>query len=291
MSKVLPILFAFLWATGFFVAKYALQYTPGPYTLVALRFLLSFCVMTLLIIALKPPMPVTPKAYFDIVISGLMIHALLMGGVFTALSNGAAGSVTAVIIGIQPVLTTLLILRLRSWRILIMTLLGFIGLVLVVLDSTSQLNTNNDLAVYWPVVLGLFGLTLGTIYQKNHCAHMNVLTVTYLQLFPVMLVFWLLTWLFEPSEPIQWTPGFFAALFWLAVVLSIGTIVLMNFLYQRNSASMVANYFFLSPPMAMVIGLWVFDEPITLINCIGVVLIVISIYSTNKLHNALNDNG
>lgn len=79
---------------------------------------------------------------------------------------------------------------------------------------------------------------------------------------------------------VEWNSHLLFAIFWLVIVLSIGAVMLMNLLYQHNSASSAASYFYLSPAFALLISYFMFDEGLSVINIMGMALIVVSLYFT-----------
>ncbi len=89
--------------------------------------------------------------------------------------------------------------------------------------------------------------------------------------------------MFERGQTIIWNGALVFALLWLALVLSIGTIVLMGYLYRKHYAVKVANLFYLAPPFALLQGKLFFGEVITGVNMVGMALVVVSLYLTSKV--------
>ena len=219
-----------------------------------------------------------------------MIHVAYLGGVFSAIKLGMPAGMAAVIVGVQPLLTVLLVQRLSSAKLLFAAAIGFLGLVLVLFKA--QFATQNwsigDGSIYLPALIALFGITLGTLYQKKHCADVHVISSAFLQYIPTGLIFIALAIFFETSngQVIQWHPELIFALLWLVVVLSVGAVVLMNLLYQHNSASGAASYFYLSPPFTLLLSYFLFDETMSLFNMVGILFIVLSLYLTSRFQLA-----
>ena len=70
----------------------------------------------------------------------------------------------------------------------------------------------------------------------------------------------------------QWTGQFVFALFWLAIVLSIGAIGLLYLLIRRGAASKVASLFFLTPAVTAVMAFALFDESLHLLAIAGLLV-------------------
>ncbi len=289
LLRLLPFAFVLLWSTGFIAAKYGLPYT-NPYTFLAIRFSLVLVLLGVIMVLFKSPLPKDRATYFHLAVVGLTIQVLYLGGVFSAIKLGLPAGITAVIVGMQPILTVFVMYRFSSLRVIVVTLIGFIGLLLVVVEfggevGSGQVQPEIDWFYYLPALFALLGLTFGTLYQKKYCAHVPVLVNAFVQFIPTCIAFIILTFLFEsdPAVHIEWHPIFMMALAWLVIVLSVVSILLMNLLYQHNSASSAASYFYLSPPVALILSYFLFDETINGLNLLGIALVIISVFMSSKL--------
>lgn len=289
LIRSLPFVFALLWSTGFIGAKYGLPYIQ-PYSFLALRFIMTLALLGLVLLIMKPPFPRKAQTYWHLLLAGILIHVAYLGGVFSAIKLGMPAGVTAVIVGVQPLLTVLLIQRLSSLKLLFAAAVGFLGLILVLFraQAGAQDLPTADWSVYLPAIIALLGITLGTLYQKKHCADVHIISSAFLQYIPTGIIFVALAVFFETGsgQTIEWHAELIFALLWLVVVLSVGAVVLMNLLYQHNSASGAASYFYLSPPFALLLSYFLFDETMSLINIVGILLIVASLYLTSRFQLA-----
>lgn len=283
-----PILFPLLWSTGFIGAKYGLPYIQ-PFSFLALRFLLVLALFGSIILALRPAMPQSLGVLNAVFVSGLLIHGIYLGGVFVSVKLGMPAGIAAVIVGAQPVLTVLIGNRLFSIKLLLVALLGFLGLLLVVSAESSADEKPLVMLTYLPVILSLFAITYGTVYQKKHCSGVHIISQAFLQYIPTGILFVLAALIFESDSfaSIIWHIDLFFALFWLVIVLSIGAVLLMSVLYQNNSANVAASYFYLSPPCTLIIAYFLFDEQLTLLNLFGICLVVLSVYLTTVLNKKI----
>lgn len=96
-------LFVLVWSTGFIVAKYGMPYTD-PMTFLTLRFAGVLVVMVPLSLWWRPSWP-TLQSMAHIAVAGLLMHVGYLGGVWTAIKLGMPAGLTALIVGLQPVLT------------------------------------------------------------------------------------------------------------------------------------------------------------------------------------------
>ena len=136
----MPALFVLIWSTGFIVARYGMPYAP-PMKFLLVRYVLSMACFLLWIFFAKVKWPVNRTQMLHLAATGIFMHAGYLGGVWAAVKAGMGSGLSALIVGLQPVLTALWLssmggkIALRQWAGL---LLGFIGLVMVVSRKFGQ---------------------------------------------------------------------------------------------------------------------------------------------------------
>lgn len=279
--KATPILFVLLWSTGFIGAKYGLPYAE-PYTFLFVRFVCVLAVLFVLIQFLNERWPREPRLWLHIGIAGMLVHGLYLGAVFTAIGLGMPAGVTALIVGLQPLVTAILArfwlgetINSRQW---LGILLGLAGIVLVM---SEQLDLDNPGQLFvgfgWVAILrafsALLGISIGTLYQKRYCTGMPLVTGTFIQYLGACLVLGLGAWLFE-TRVIDWTPTFTLALLWLIFGLSIAAILLLMTLIRRGAASRVASLFYLVPPVTAIEAWILFGESLGFVALAGIAVAV-----------------
>lgn len=275
-SRLAPFLFVFLWSTGFIGAKYGMPYTE-PLTFLLLRYTALVLLMTLAAWVSRAPWPTDPGQWLHLGVAGALIHALYLGGVFVAISQGLPAGIVSLLVGLQPLLTATLAgvmvgegVSLRRWMGL---LLGLIGLILVL---SARLETDLGWAGVLPAVLALIGITLGTLYQKRFCPHFDWRSGAVIQFAAAGVLTLPLAWTTETLQ-VEWTGEFVFALSWLVLVLSTGAVGLLNHLIRSGSSVNVASLFYLVPPSTAVIAWWIFGETLSLIQLIGLVVAVLGV--------------
>ena len=273
----MPGLFVLLWSTGFIGAKFGLPYAE-PLTFLALRFVLVASLLGLAALLAGAPWPRGGRRIGHLVVAGLLVHATYLGGVFASIHQGLPAAVSALIVGLQPLLTAALAGPLlgervgpRQWAGLF---LGLGGIVLVVLTKV-EIGAATPVAVGLSV-LALFGITGGTVYQKRFCADMDLRTGNAIQFAASALVAGAGALLLETRE-VSWTAEFVFALGWLVFVLSLGAITLLLVLIRAGAASRVASYFYLVPPVTAVEAWLLFDERLAPLALAGMVLVAIGV--------------
>ena len=278
MQRLYPFLFVFLWSTGFIGAKYGLP-DAEPLSFLLARYGLVIGLMLVIALATRAPWPKQPRQWLHIGISGLLVHAVYLGGVFIAIKHGLPAGVTALVVGMQPLLTAvgagwLLGEKVvaRQWAGLG---LGLVGVALVVSGKFGEAAALGPMLL--PALVALLGITIGTLYQKRFCASFDLRTGSVIQFVPTAMVTALAVAVFEDFH-IAWTGDFIFALGWLVLVLSIGAISLLNLLIRSGSAVNVASLFYLTPLSTALIAFVVFGEKLTLTAGLGMLIAVSGVY-------------
>lgn len=267
-----PALFVILWSTGFIGMKIGAPFAE-PFTFMGYRMLLVVSILLVIVAATRAPWPRNAAAAGHIAIAGLLVHATYLCGVLFAIQRQLPLGFVALIAGLQPILTAVfanlfLHERLNGKQWLGM-LLGLVGVLMVVLSKYS-LGTSN-FAALGAATIGLLGITFGTLYQKRFCAHMDLRTGGVIQYSATGVLLWVLAFATE-TRVVQWTGEFVFALFWLAIVLSIGAIGLLYLLIRRGAASKVASLFFLTPSVTAVMAFALFGESLSWLAVVGLLV-------------------
>jgi drug/metabolite transporter (DMT)-like permease len=277
MQRIYPLLFVFLWSTGFVGAKYGLPHAE-PLSFLLTRYGLVIALMTAIALATRAPWPERPRDWLHIGVSGVLVHAIYLGGVFVAIKHGLSAGITALVVGMQPLLTGLLSgwllgerVSARQWGGLA---LGFIGIALVV---SGKLGDGALGPMLIPALVALLGITAGTLYQKRFCPSFDLRSGSVIQFVPTAIVTAVAVALFEDYR-IDWNGHFLFALGWLVLVLSIGAISLLNLLIRSGSAVNVASLFYLTPPTTALIAFFVFGENLSLTVAFGMAVAVSGVY-------------
>jgi drug/metabolite transporter (DMT)-like permease len=285
LAPLVPLLFVVLWSTGFIGARLGLP-DAEPLTLLTLRYATVLVLMGAVALLTRAPWPAAPRQWLHIGVSGLLVHGVYLGGVFTAIRLGLPAGVTALVVGLQPVLTALgagvfLGERVRpaQWAGLA---LGLAGVVMVVAHKVAAGASGHAVvALLAPAAIALVGITAGTLYQKRFCARFDLRTGSLLQFLPCLAATALVAWRTE-TMVVHWTPSFVFALAWLALVLSVGAVSLLNVLIRRGSAVDVASLFYLTPPTTALIAWAMFGETLTGLALAGMVLAVCGVWLARK---------
>lgn len=280
MQACAPFLFVFLWSTGFVGAKFGLPYAD-PLTFLLVRYLLVVGLMAVLVWATRAPWPHDARQIFHIGVSGVLVHAVYLGGVFVSIKHGLPAGVTALLVGMQPLLTAgaagwLLGERLSLQQRLGLVL-GFVGVTLVIADKLVNVDLWAFGTMIIPAVVALLAITVGTLYQKRFCPSFDLRTGALIQFAPSAVLTAIAAFCSEGMH-IEWTPSFIFSLSWLVFVLSLGAISLLNLLIRSGSAVKVASLFYLTPPMTALIAWLAFGETLSAWAIAGMAVAVYGVY-------------
>ena len=273
----MPGLFVLMWSTGFVGAKYGLPYAE-PLTFLLLRFAFVVALMLPLALAMRAAWPATLAQTGHVAAAGVLMQGGYLSGVFCSIHLGMSAGVSALIVGLQPILTAFASaplfgesLRLRQWLGLV---LGFGGVLLVVLGRSALSGiTPATLALS---VLALLSITAGTLYQKRYCGAVDLRTGSVIQFSAAGLMLLPLALVFETMQ-VRWTGEFMFALAWLVLVLSIGAISLLYVLIRKGAATKVTSFFYLVPPTTALMAYPMFGETLSVTATTGMALAAIGV--------------
>ena len=274
--RAMPWVFVLIWSTGFIVARFGMPYVP-PLHFLSIRYALTLLCFGLWVWLAKIAWPTNRRQWAHLAVTGLLMQAGYLGGVWSAVRAGMGAALVALLVGLQPVLTALWLAyrggapSRRQWLGL---LLGFAGLVLVVwrkLEIGGEVNaTTMSFAV-----AALLSITIGTLYQKRFVAPCDVRSANLVQQAAALVV--TLPFVLFEVGPIVWNAHSIGAMAWSVLALSVGGSSLLYMLIQRGSATAVSSLLYLVPPSTAVMAWLLFREPITALTVAGIVLTAIGV--------------
>jgi len=270
LIRAMPAVFVLIWSTGFIVARYAMPHSPAMKFL-ALRYLLSVACFALWAVLARARWPQGAGQWKHLAVTGVLMHAGYLGGVWSAIKLGMGAGLVALLVGLQPVLTAVWVasggaqVSRRQW---VGLALGFGGLALVVWQKLGlgEIHAAN----FALAVMALLSMTAGTLYQKRFVQPCDVRTASFVQLGAAMLVSLPLA-LLEP-EAMRWNAELAGAMAWSVLALSLGASSLLYLLIQRGAATAVTSLMYLVPPCTALLAWALFGEPITALTLAGVAL-------------------
>lgn len=306
----LPMVFVFLWSSAFVTGKIAVIYAT-PFAFLLLRFSIVALLFGGLMLAAKAwlahqrrkpqtsaqetsahetpahetPAQKTPDNWRTLLataIVGVMLHGFYLGSVFLALSLGIPAGLAALVVSMQPLLSSFLAiflfaeaLRRIQWAGIF---LGFVG-VAVVLMPTIDGGAGGDLSMagLGMTFFGLAAITCGTLMQKKFGNHIGLMKGNFVQAAAAALFYLAITPLLEVPQ-FDWQTPFVLALSWQILAVSLGAYVIFMVLIKRDSMAATSSLLFLVPPTtAIMAALW-FGEVLTPLSMGGFVLASAGVY-------------
>ncbi len=275
--RIAPALFVLLWSSAFVGAKFGLPHAE-PLTFMCLRFNFVTLAFLILCVLFKATWPGSWSEVGHIALVGLLVQALYLSSTFLALDRGASVGLVALVLGLQPVLTVLIVSALPNGRVTrqqwLGVILGFGGLILV-LWHKLDLGEIDGIALAM-VSLGVCFITVGTLYQRRYCSGMDMLSGNVIQAAVAALVTGIGAWFLE-DRVVDWDPRFIGALAWMVIVVSLGAHSLLLLMLRQSQATKVASLFYLTPPTAAVMAFFMFDERLTLLALAGMAITAIGV--------------
>jgi drug/metabolite transporter (DMT)-like permease len=273
-------LFILIWSTGFIIARYGMPHAE-PLTFLAIRFFGVILILLPCILWFKAPWP-SKSQIVHLAIAGVLIQFGYLAGVWIAIRHGMPVGLTALIVGLQPILTAVFVSFLAEkitrsqWQGL------FLGLLGVFLVLYAQINTTgvNAQTIFFNII-GLLSITVGTIYQKKYCVQFDLRTGSLIQFMTSLGLATIGAYLFETRE-VEWVLELVGALVWGIVGISIGAMSLLFILIRRGNATKVSSLMYLTPPTTAIMGWILFNEPLTILVGLGTVLTMLGVLIVNQ---------
>ena len=274
--RAMPVVFVLIWSTGFIVARYGMPYAP-PFKFLVLRYALSLVSFSAWVFVARVSWPAGRSQWGHLAVTGLLMQAGYLGGVWAAVHAGMGSGLIALLVGVQPVLTAVWLasqggtVSRRQWAGL---LLGFLGLVLVV---SRKLGHSGEVSVVTMslALMAVLSITTGTLYQKRFVAPCDVRSASAVQQLAALLVTLPLACL--ETQHIEWNWASGAALAWSVLALSVGAGSLFYILIQRGTATAVSSLMYLVPPCTAVLAWLLFDEPVTALTLAGIAMTALGV--------------
>ena len=279
-ARAAPAIFVVLWSTGFIATKYVLH-SAEPLTYLAIRMALVVGLMAIIAAITRPKWP-DMRGIGHSIVAGLLVHGFYLGGTAVAISLSIPAGLSALIPGLQPILTSTLANRWLGERVTPLQwtglLLGLAGVVLILHNRPMSGEAGWG---WFASGVSLVSITLGTLYQRRYCNAIDWRAGNLVQYLAVAALFTIAAWLFE-SNVVHWTSEFILALIWLAVVLSIGSIGLLYWLIRRSAATSVASLFYLVPAVTAVMAYVLFGERLDVVAIIGMTACAAAVFLVNR---------
>ena len=278
-ARAAPAVFVVLWSTGFIATKYVLR-GAQPFTYLTLRMAIVVGLMALIAAIARPRWPDRAGVIHSLV-AGLLVHGFYLAGTAVAIAHSIPAGLSALIPGLQPILTSTLANRWLGERVTPLQWIGLcLGLAGVVLILHDRPMTGEAGWGWLASGVSLLSITVGTLYQRRFCNGIDWRAGNVVQYIGVTVLFGMGALAFESNE-VRWSVEFALALAWLAVVLSIGTIGLLYWLIRHSAATSVASLFYLVPAVTALMAFVLFGERLDAIAIAGMAACAVAVLVVN----------
>jgi drug/metabolite transporter (DMT)-like permease len=276
-----PGLFIILWSSGFIGAKYGLPYAE-PFTFLTIRMIVVVALLAIIMVPARLSRPPGTVVGHNIV-SGLLVHGCYLGGVFMAIVNGLPTGLVALIVSLQPVLTSTVANRLLGERVTPLQWTSFaLGVAGVYLVVHEKLAGGDTAWPAWPgITVALIGITAGTLYQKRFGGGLDWRMQFLIQYGAAGLLFAAAALLFE-NRVVEWNLTFVFALAWMVLVMSFAAIWLFYYLIKRTATTRLTSLLYLMPPVTALMGWTLFDERLAPLALVGMAFCVVGVFLVNR---------
>lgn len=278
ITTLIPFLFVWLWSTGFVSARFGLPYVE-PFFFLTVRFALAVPAFLIIILIARAQWLTRDQIAVQFFV-GMLLHGLYLGGVFYAISRGMPAGISAIIVGIQPILTVAinraLFKQSISKRQMLGLLLGFAGLLAVILGSAEINNSDVGRTGLIICLVSLVAISVSTIVQKRLGAGTPLLTGSLWQYMGALAVVAPASILLE-TQSYNPTWQLYGALSWSVIALSVFAILLLMYMIREGEMAKVTSYFYLVPPVAVIQTWWLFGEVLSMVSLVGCLVVVLGV--------------
>ena len=281
MLNFFPFLFVFFWSSAFVSGQIIVQ-SASPFASLSFRFMIVALGFIIFAKIFNEKILVKKSLIYQSAVTGILFHGFYLGGVFFSYSVGLSATLSALIVGLQPVLTNILsgpILKEKvtftQWMGI---LLGLIGTVFVIgLDVGKSIPVLGIIAS----IVALIGATTATIWQKKFTNKLSLSVNNFYQALAAAIFLLLASFIFEVSY-INFTTSFILSMGWQIVMVSFGAFTILMYLIKIGSASKTSNLFFLVPPTTAVMAWFVLGEELYRNDLIGLMIASIGVFIATR---------
>ena len=214
--------------------------------------------------------------------TGILFHGSYLDGVFFSYSVGLSATLSALIVGLQPVLANILSGPILKEKVTITQwigiLMGLLGTIFVI-----GLDIGNSIPILGIIasVVALIGATTATIWQKKFTNKLSLSVNNFYQAVAAAIFLFLASLMFEVSY-INFTTSFILSMSWQIIMVSFGAFTILMYLIKIGTASKTSNLFFLVPPTTAVMAWFVLGEELYRNDLIGLLIASIGVFIATR---------
>ena len=277
----LPLAFIILWSSAFVSGQFIVQ-SASPFASLTFRFFIVGICFLIFSYYLREKIFVKFNLAIQACITGILFHGFYLGGVFFSYSVGLSATLSALIVGLQPVLTNILSGPILKERITFIQwigiLFGFIGTILVIgYDIGGKIPIIGLVAS----IVALLGATIATIWQKKITSNLTLSVNNFYQAFAASIFLFIISVIFEVPS-INFDTRFNLSMGWQIIMVSFGAYAILMYLIKTGTASKTSSLFFLVPPVTAIMAWLVLGEKLSIIDIIGLLICAFGVYIATR---------
>ena len=281
MLNFFPFLFVFFWSSAFVSGQIIVQ-SASPFASLSFRFIIVALGFLLFAYFFKEKIIVKKSLVFQSAVTGIFFHGFYLGGVFFSYSVGLSATLSALIVGLQPVLTNILCGPILKEKVTLIQwigiLLGLVGAALVIgLDIGKSIPILGIIAS----IVALIGATTATIWQKKFTNKLPLSINNFYQAVAAAIFLFFISVFFEVSY-INFTNSFIFSMSWQIIMVSFGAFTILMYLIKIGSASKTSNLFFLVPPTTAIMAWLILGEELLRNDLIGLFIAAVGVYIATR---------
>ena len=281
MVKYLPLSFVIFWSSAFISGQFIVQ-SASPFAALTFRFLVVGLCFLIFSYYLKEKILVKINIVFQACVTGILFHGFYLGGVFFSYSVGLSATLSALIVGLQPILTNILSGPLLKERVTFIQWIGiFFGFIGTILVIGSDIGSKIPILGVFASIVALLGATIATIWQKKFTSSITLSVNNFYQALAASIFLLMVSLIFEiPS--INFDNRFILSMGWQIIMVSFGAYAILMYLIKTGTASKTSNLFFLVPPVTAIMAWMVLDEDLFLIDIVGLIICAFGVYIATR---------
>ena len=273
-----PLLFLLIWSGGALFSKLGLQYA-NTWSFLFLRAALAL-VLLLILFGRKvkhnnndlKTHAIEKSELYRIVISGLLLQVFYLIFYFSAIKTQLSLGIIILILGIQPIMTKLMVSDALNKVDIILLVMCFTGLGIATLGY-HNIEKINLIGIVL-AIFALLSITFGTVIQAKITTE-PVLTLL-IQTITAFVVFAILTAV--NGFVFSFNVYSLAALIWMGAIVFVGAFLLLTIMLRFRSAEKVSTLFFLLPLITMLLESVFFNTKLNGFTIAGDILVCVSLF-------------
>ncbi|MDC3131347.1 DMT family transporter [Pelagibacteraceae bacterium] len=279
--KYLPLSFIILWSSAFISGQFIVL-SSSPFAALFFRFIIVSICFLIFAFYLKEKILIESNLVFQASVTGILFHGFYLGGVFFSYSVGLSATLSALIVGLQPILTNIFSGPILKEKVNFVqwtgVTLGFTGTIMVI---------GYDIGISIPIIgiiasiIALLGATTATIWQKKFTNNISLSVNNFYQAFAAAIFLIVISLLFE-TPFISFDNRFIISMGWQIIMVSFGAYAILMYLIKKGTASKTSNLFFLVPPVTAIMAYFILGEKLYLIDIFGLVICAFGVYIATR---------